>query len=97
MQEQGDLGAGEDSVISFQQAVKGHAKKARVCRRPEEKKLYLKVCRDSRQPKAGGASRMRLVPPKDQVLGKVEPKYLTSALVTPGMPQRRPVPQVRKN
>lgn len=36
MQEQWDLGAGEDSVVSFQKAVKGHTKKAGVCRRREE-------------------------------------------------------------
>lgn len=36
MQEQWDLGAGEDSVVSFQKAVKGYAKEAGVCRRREE-------------------------------------------------------------
>lgn len=42
MQEQWDLGAGEDSVVSFQKAVKRHAKKARVCWRQEEEREHLR-------------------------------------------------------
>lgn len=97
MQEQGDLGAGEDSVVSFQQAVKGHAKKARVCGRPEERRCISRSAVTPRNPSPGGATRIRLVPPKDKGLGKVELKHPTSAMVTSGMPEHSPVPQVRKN
>ena len=84
MQDQWDLGAGEDSVVSFQEAVKGHAKKAGVCRGPEEQRAHLK-------------NRIRLVSPEDHALERVELKLLPSELVTSGMPQHSPLPWVRKN
>ena len=57
MQEQWDLGAGEDSVVSFQKAMKRHAKKAGVCRRQEEERGHLK-------------NRVRLISLEDQALGR---------------------------
>jgi hypothetical protein len=56
LQEQWDLDAGEDFVVNFQQAVKGHTKKASVCGKSQEWEMQLAACSDHWAPahKMGG-------------------------------------------
>lgn len=86
MQEQWDLGAGEDSVVSFQEAVKGHAKKAGVCRGAGQKS---RGC-VSRTESDSFLQRTKL-------WREAGLKPLASELGTSGMPQHSPLPWVRKH